>query len=306
MKKIILGMAALALVLTTACHKNVGSADGMPAEGQLKTFGDSLAYFMGYAQGGMIASRIQQNMPEEDFAKFNKNEFLKGLKSVLKIDTARVDYLSGVSFGLNLFGELHFYGQEGVDVDNEELFKAFEMAFTSDSLDHKSLQFIVGQYQLLQNKVRELQQIRMDEARNAQRETAAQENMAKGKEFVDNAKKEDPAIKTTESGLSYKVVKQGNGPKPTANDKVRVKYTGKLIDGRTFDSTDNRGGEPAEFALGDVIPGFREGLEMMNKGSEYVLYIPANLGYGNNETGSITPGSTLIFTIEMIDVIPAK
>ena len=88
---------------------------------------------------------------------------------------------------------------------------------------------------------------------------------------------------------------------PKDNSTVKVHYTGKLIDGTVFDSSVDRG-EPADFPVTQVIPGFSEGLKMMNKGSKYVLYIPASLGYGNNEAGNIPAGSTLVFEVEMIEV----
>ena len=125
-------------------------------------------------------------------------------------------------------------------------------------------------------------------------------NAKSGKEFLEaNGKRAE--VNTLPSGLQYEVLEQGNGPKPEAGDQVTVHYTGKLIDGTVFDSSVDRG-EPADFPVTQVIPGFAEGLKMMNKGSKYVLYIPASLGYGNNEAGSIPAGSTLVFEVEMIEV----
>ena len=110
------------------------------------------------------------------------------------------------------------------------------------------------------------------------------------------------AVYTTKSGLQYKIVKKGNGVKPKATDKVRVHYTGTLIDGTKFDSSVDRG-MPAEFPLNQVIPGWTEGLQLMDVGSKYILYIPHTLGYGTNPTGSIPPGSTLIFEVELLDIV---
>ncbi len=127
------------------------------------------------------------------------------------------------------------------------------------------------------------------------------ENIAAGKKFLtENAL--NKSIYTTQSGLQYKIVKKGNGKKPKATDKVRVHYTGTLIDGTKFDSSVDRG-EPMEFPLNAVIPGWTEGLQLMDEGSKYILYIPYTLGYGEQPVGSIPPGSTLIFEVELLKIL---
>lgn len=140
----------------------------------------------------------------------------------------------------------------------------------------------------------------MEERQQAEAAEKGKINRQAGEAFLaENAKR--PEVKVTPSGLQYEVIEEGDGPTPTAQDSVTVHYTGKLIDGTVFDSSVDRG-EPADFPVTQVIPGFAEGLKMMNKGSKYVLYIPASLGYGNNEAGSIPAGSTLVFEVEMIEV----
>ncbi len=127
------------------------------------------------------------------------------------------------------------------------------------------------------------------------------ENIAAGKKFLEeNAL--NKSIYTTKSGLQYKIIKKGNGKKPKATDKVRVHYTGTLLDGTKFDSSVDRG-EPMEFPLNAVIPGWTEGLQLMDEGSKYMLYIPYNLGYGEQPVGSIPPGSTLIFEVELLKIL---
>ena len=140
----------------------------------------------------------------------------------------------------------------------------------------------------------------MQQQQEAESAKMAETNAAAGREFLEKNGKR-PEVKTTATGLQYEVLKEGNGVHPAATDSVTVHYTGKLIDGTVFDSSVDRG-EPADFPVTQVIPGFAEGLKMMNKGSKYVLYIPASLGYGNNEAGSIPAGSTLVFEVEMIEV----
>lgn len=148
----------------------------------------------------------------------------------------------------------------------------------------------------------ELCQKKMQEAGNAQMAKIAEANAAEGAAFLAaNAKKD--GVKATESGLQYQVVSEGNGAKPAATDKVRVHYTGTLLDGTEFDSSVRRG-EPAEFMLNQVIPGWTEGLQLMNVGSKYRFFIPAELAYGARGAGeAIGPNSTLIFDVELLDVL---
>lgn len=121
--------------------------------------------------------------------------------------------------------------------------------------------------------------------------------------LAENAKK--PGVITTASGLQYKVVSMGNGPKPKATDVVEVHYHGTLIDGTVFDSSVERG-ETIEFPLNQVIAGWTEGLQLMPVGSKFVFYIPESLGYGGMDMGMIPPYSTLIFEVELFNVKPAE
>ncbi|MBO4721944.1 MAG: FKBP-type peptidyl-prolyl cis-trans isomerase [Muribaculaceae bacterium] len=121
-----------------------------------------------------------------------------------------------------------------------------------------------------------------------------------GKKFLEqNAQQE--GVKVTESGLQYLVLKDGDGKKPGPNDVVTVHYTGRLIDGTVFDSSVERG-EPATFAVGQVIPGWVEGLQLMSEGAAWRLFIPSNLAYGPHGTGPIQPNSTLVFDVQLIKV----
>ena len=119
--------------------------------------------------------------------------------------------------------------------------------------------------------------------------------------LAENSKK--PGVVTTASGLQYQVITAGAGPKPKATDRVSVHYAGTLLDGTEFDSSYKRG-EPAQFVLGSVVPGWSEALQLMPKGSKYKLWIPSKLGYGEAGTpgGPIPPNSTLVFEIELLDI----
>ncbi|ATM88440.1 peptidylprolyl isomerase [Yersinia massiliensis] len=123
-----------------------------------------------------------------------------------------------------------------------------------------------------------------------------------GKTFLeDNAKRDD--VTTTESGLQFSVLQAGDGPIPSRQDRVRVHYTGRLVDGTVFDSSVERG-QPAEFPVSGVIPGWIEALSMMPVGSKWKLYIPHNLAYGERGAGAtIPPFSTLMFEVELLEIL---
>lgn len=130
----------------------------------------------------------------------------------------------------------------------------------------------------------------------------AEENAKAGKAFLQgNAKK--PGIKTTKSGLQYLVLKEGKGKSPSANSNVRVHYEGRLIDGTVFDSSIARQ-QPVDFRTTQVITGWTEGLQLMKVGAKYRFFIPADLAYGQIGSGDIIePNSTLIFDIELLEII---
>lgn len=133
---------------------------------------------------------------------------------------------------------------------------------------------------------------------------AAERANALAAEFWKELEKKE-GIEMSPTGLAIEIIAKGDPKLPSENSNVVVKYTGKLVDGTVFDSTDKHGGAPAEFNLGRVIPGFREGLQKIGKGGKARLYIPAKLGYGNQAIPGIPPNSTLIFDVEMVDVDPA-
>jgi len=129
-----------------------------------------------------------------------------------------------------------------------------------------------------------------------------QKNIDEGAKYLKQISN-NKSVYTTPSGLKYRKIKDGNGKKPKVTDRVKVHYTGTLIDGTKFDSSVDRG-EPITFPLNQVIPGWTEGLQLMDEGSKYMLYIPYNLGYGEQPAGSIPPGSTLIFEVELLEINP--
>ncbi len=131
----------------------------------------------------------------------------------------------------------------------------------------------------------------------------AKDNKEAGDKFLaENGKK--PGVTTTASGLQYQVITEGKGAKPKSSDVVRVNYKGTLLDGKTFDSTYERN-EPAMFQLEQVVPGWKEGIALMPVGSKYRFWIPSSLGYGEQGTpgGPIGPNATLVFEVELLDIV---
>lgn len=144
--------------------------------------------------------------------------------------------------------------------------------------------------------------ITMQQRQEKQLEEQYKDYLTENKEFLEKNKEEEGVI-TTESGLQYKVLEMGDGPKPGLRDTVLVHYTGKLINDTIFDSSFQRG-EPAQFKPSTLIKGWAEGLQLMPEGSKFMFYIPYELGYGTQGAGqSIKPFSTLIFEVELLDVI---
>lgn len=137
-------------------------------------------------------------------------------------------------------------------------------------------------------------------------EKLASDAADKEKKFLEENGKKD-GVKTTDSGLQYEVLKEGTGSKPALTDTVKVDYVGTLQDGKTFDSSVERG-EPAVFPLDQVIPGWQEGIQLMTVGSKYRLFIPSALAYGPQGAGGVIgPNATLIFEVDLLSIeAPAK
>lgn len=155
----------------------------------------------------------------------------------------------------------------------------------------------------LQSVLMGLQQ-EIQEKRMKEQQAAATNNIKKADEFLAANKSKD-GVKTTASGLQYKVLKEGSGKSPVATDKVEVHYHGTLTDGTVFDSSVERG-EPITFPLNGVIPGWTEGLQLMKEGGKVRFFIPPALAYGAQGSGAIGPNEVLIFDVDLIEVNPSK
>ncbi len=290
MKKLIMACGVAALMLgATSCNNSCS----VSAEG---TLGDSISTYFGKVNGGMLARNMASD-PEA--SKWDKNEILSGIMTVLKTDTAEKARIVGMNIGLQMAQQIQRMEEQDSTFNREKVIAEFRKAFLADSvanLDEASADL---------RRLMTEQRNAAEEKRRQEREAKAENNKVVGKAYVDSLKAADATIKTTESGLAYKVVKEGTGVKPTADDIAKVKYVGKLIDGTEFDSSN---GEVREFPLKRVVAGFREGLQLMTPGSSYILYIPGDLGYGNAGAPQvgIEPGSTLVFEIDLVEVVPAK
>jgi FKBP-type peptidyl-prolyl cis-trans isomerase FklB len=128
--------------------------------------------------------------------------------------------------------------------------------------------------------------------------------IAENKAFLETNSKKDSVV-TLPSGLQYIVLREGKGKKPAASDRIKVHYTGTLIDGTIFDSSYQRN-QPAEFNVGEVIPGWTEAMQLMSVGSKWKIFIPENLAYGSQspQGSAIKPFSTLVFEVELLDIVP--
>jgi FKBP-type peptidyl-prolyl cis-trans isomerase FklB len=204
-------------------------------------------------------------------------------KAALKTQKQKVSYGIGMDIGKN-------FKEQFPDVDADALFRGFKDALTGakPAIDSAELAGVMAAFQQ-----------EMMKKRGEKQAAASEKNKKEGEAFLTENKKKDGVV-TLPSGLQYKVIKEGTGPKPGAKDTVECNYRGTLIDGKEFDSSYKRG-TSAKFVLGQVIPGWIEGLQLMSVGSKYELYIPSNLAYGERGAGAdIGPDATLIFEVELL------
>ena len=202
-------------------------------------------------------------------------------------DFDRLSYALGLSMGHNFRGS----GISEINIQDFADGVAAVYYGTAPKLSYDEAKKVINEF------FTELQRKQQEEAA-----AMAGVNEKAGKEFLEaNGKRAE--VKTTPSGLQYEVLTEGTGAQPTASDQVVVHYTGKLIDGTVFDSSVDRG-EPATFGVTQVIPGWVEALQLMKAGSKWRLFIPSQLAYGPQGAGGlIGPNQTLIFDVELIEVI---
>lgn len=211
------------------------------------------------------------------------------LEAAITLDNEarKAGYAIGADMG-NSLAQLGDEDKESLDfnaliIGLRDAYQHRDMAMTQEEMTKTMQDFAKKRMEQMQRQIRR----------------EAEENAAAGKAFLQkNAKVK--GVKTTKSGLQYKVEKSGKGPKPGPDDMVTVTYVGRLIDGTEFDSSEKHGGTPVTFNVQDVIPGWVEGLQLMNEGGKYTFYVPADLAYGLRGAGPGVPAnSTLIFEVEL-------
>ena len=302
MKKILAVCGIAATLLASSCSN--GGSSAAADQG----FADSLSSYLGMTQGMRLSSDYN-TIPDDQKAALKKDDILRGFKQVIMTDTTQQGYLTGLSFGLQLAGQLYRYEQAGIPVDRAKVYEAYSKAFNSDSISVEEMREAQTTFQMLaqqaQQKIMEYYQAQEEAAKAAKENSPeAKENKEKGAAFIKDAIAKDPSIKTTESGLAYKVISEGTGETVGKTGNAVVKYKGQLIDGTVFDSND----QGVTLSPRGTVPGFAEGLAMMNKGAKYVLYIPGELAYGvdGQPQAGIGPNSTLVFEVEAVEVNPGK
>lgn len=210
-------------------------------------------------------------------------------KVTLETQGQRISYLLGMDGGKNI-------QSTGIELDVSAYQKGFDDGISNakPQLSESEIAEAIQAFQSQMMAKREEMQKVEQEAYELQAKTNLEEGVAF---FKANAEKE--GVVTTKSGLQYKVITAGTGPKPTIDNVVEVHYAGRLLDNTEFDSSIKRG-VPVQFGVTQVIPGWTEALQLMSEGSKWELYIPAELGYGAGGQGQIGPHATLIFEVELL------
>ncbi len=281
MKKTFVGAAVVALtIMGVSCKGGVS----------LKTTEDSAAYAQGMQEGKRYGEMI--SMSESQGMKMDKEAFLKGFEEALK-DSTKFSYFAGGITGSQIAKQLI---ADSVNVKN--YLAAFKLAVKGDS----TAKYMIPD-SIAESIVMRAQQIRQERAMKAQEAELEKQfgaNKKKGAAFIEAFKKE-AGVKTTASGLAYKVITEGTGATPTIDDTVKASYVGTLVDGKEFDK-----GDDVEFPLRGVIPGWTEILQLMKVGGKLKVVIPQELAYGAHSQSPIEPFSTLVFEIELKEVKKAE
>jgi FKBP-type peptidyl-prolyl cis-trans isomerase FklB len=209
-------------------------------------------------------------------------------KMPLNTDTDKISYSIGIDIGQSLT-------EQNIQINLKALTLGIE-----DAMQNKPLQLSKEELEAALLKL----QAQMLEKKNEAMSQVAQSNIEQAREFLADNKTKS-GIHTLDNGLQYRIIKSGEGPQPTRDDSVTTHYRGKLLDGSEFDSSYARG-EPVQFPVTGVIPGWQEALVRMQPGAKWELFVPAELAYGERGVGNlIGPNAMLIFEIELLNIQPA-
>ena len=252
---------------------------------------DTFSYAMGIAQTNGLQNYLQQRMGVEPQY---MADFLEGFKQseLTDADKRLKARLAGIEIRQQVQGQMMAQVNRQID-DSLDLVNA-------DLLILGFQQALAGEATMTADSAQAITQKQIDYYHRVRMEKKYGKNRTDGEAFLaENAKRD--SVKTTASGLQYKILTQGTGDIPTATDRVKVNYEGRLIDGTVFDSSYKRN-QPATFGCNQVIKGWTEALTMMPVGSKWEIYVPQQLGYADREAGKIPPFSTLIFTVELLEI----
>lgn len=208
-----------------------------------------------------------------------------GNKTDLKTENDSVSYAIGLDIGATLH-------RQSIEIEPDAFLQGMK-----DAVDTSAQKMLTDDQ--IEQLMMAFQQKMMAKAQQKMQEKSGVAKMEGEKFLAENKTKK--GVVTTASGLQYKVVTMGKGKKPKATDNVTVHYSGKLLNGTVFDNSYDRG-EPVTFPINGVIPGWTEVLQLMPVGSKWEVFVPANLGYGDNPAGQIPPGSTLLFDVELLSI----
>lgn len=295
MKTLKMAAALVALGALAVSCSGKGDKAGREYTPEEVAYGDSIATALGHVAGAENYSNFQRmkaQMTPEELKNFSQDEFLKGLKTVLDTDTANIAYLSGLYTGLNLYNPMVGSAQAaGCPVDPQKVYDAFVEAYKADTITHEIQSKYQKEYSDLNAAIQQRAQMR----RIAEQREQIDANTKAGAEYADKMLAD--GYQKTETGLIYKINDQGKGAKVTPESRIKIHYEGKHINGETFDKS---GAEGYEAQPTMFVPGFSEGLMLLNQGGSATLVIPAELAYGDNGAGSkIQPGETLVFEISV-------
>lgn len=218
-------------------------------------------------------------------------------QNTIKTKADSISYSIGINIGQNILNQ---FSADTIPFDAKIIAQGLIDGATkaTPKLTQDQMAAVLATFQQEMQVKSEAKRARME----AERKVAGEVNKKAGEEFLAKNKKE-AGVQTTASGLQYKVITMGKGPKPTATNEVKVHYKGTLTDGKVFDSSIDRG-EPVTFQVGGVIKGWTEALQLMPEGSKWMLYIPSELAYGERGAGQmIGPNAVLIFEVELLQVI---